>query len=55
MAKSNSLSLEDVRRDPKLLKRFMREHPEPAEKKRFEALLDAMCQPVKRPTEGDQT
>ena len=49
------ISLEDVRREPKLLKRFMREHPEPAEKKRFEALLDVMCQPVKTPSEGGQT
>ena len=55
MATGKHVSLEEVRRDPKLLKRFMREHPEPAEKKRFEALLDAMCEPVKKPPEGDQT
>ena len=54
MAVGKYLSLEEVRRNPKLRARFMKEHPEPAERKRFEALLDAMCQPLKKPTEGDQ-
>lgn len=55
MSAGKYLSLEEVLRDPKLLARFMKEHPEPAEKKRFEALLVAMCAPVKTPSEGDQT
>jgi hypothetical protein len=53
MSVGKFVSLEEVRRNPKLLKRFMREHSEPAEKPRFEALLDAMCQPLKKPSEGD--
>jgi hypothetical protein len=55
MSVGKYVSLEEVRRDPKLLARFMKEHPDPAEKDRFEKLLDAMCEPVKKPTEGDQT
>jgi hypothetical protein len=55
MAIGKYLSLEEVRRNPKLLARFMKDHPEPAEKRRFEGLLNAMCQPIKTPTEGDQT
>lgn len=55
MARGKYLSLEEVRRDPKLLRRFMKAHPAPADKVRFEALLDTMCQPVKMPPEGDRT
>jgi hypothetical protein len=55
MSVGKYISLEEVRRNPKLLARFMKEHPEPAEKERFEALLDAMCQPIKKPKEADQT
>jgi hypothetical protein len=55
MAVGKYLSLEEARRNPKLLERFMKEHPDPAERKRFEALLDAMCKPLKKPTEGGQT
>jgi hypothetical protein len=53
MSVGKYLSLEEVRKNPKLLARFMREHPEEADKARFEGLLDAMCQPVKKPPEGD--
>jgi hypothetical protein len=54
MSAGKYVSLEEARRDPKLRARFMKEHPDPAEKKRFEALLDAMCQPVKTPLKDDQ-
>ena len=49
MSVGKYLSFEEVRRDPKLRTRFMKEHPSAAEKERFEALLEAMCQPVKTP------
>ena len=55
MSRGKYLSLEEARRDPKLLARFMKEHPAPADKERFEGLLDAMCRSVKTPREGDQT
>lgn len=53
MSVGKYVSLEEVRKAPKLLARFMKEHPECAEKERFECLLDAMCQPIKKPPKGD--
>jgi hypothetical protein len=53
MSVGKYLSLEEVRHNPKLLARFMKEHPESAERERFEKLAEAMCQPVKKPPEGD--
>jgi hypothetical protein len=47
------LSLEDVRRNPKLLARFIKQHPSGVERERFETLLGAMCAPVKMPKSGD--
>lgn len=55
MATGKYLSLEEVRKNPKLLARFMKEHPEEADRMRFEGLLDAMCRSVKKPPEGDPT
>jgi len=55
MSVGKHLSLEEVRKNPKLLARFMKLHPEEAERARFEALLNATCRSVKRPPEGDQT
>jgi hypothetical protein len=55
VSRGKYLSLEEARRNPKLLVRFMKEHPAPTDKKRFERLLDAMCRSVKTPREGDQT
>jgi hypothetical protein len=49
MAVKKSLSLEDVRRNPKLRARFIKEHPESADQVRFEKLVDVMAKPVKKP------
>ena len=59
MSVGKYISVEEVRRNPRLLGRFIKEriaggHGE-AEKERFEYLLDAMCQPIKTPPEADQT
>lgn len=48
------LSLEDVRRDPKLRARFMKEHPESADRARFEKLVHVMTKPVKKLPKVDQ-
>jgi hypothetical protein len=53
MRKRKQICLEDVRRDPKLLARFIKQHPSEAERERFETLLDAMCAPVKTPKSDD--
>ena len=55
MSVGKYISLEEVRRNPKLLARFMKAHPEPAEKQRFEVLLDAVCRSVKTSKEDGQT
>jgi hypothetical protein len=49
------LSLEDVRRDPKLLARFIKQNPSETDRTRFEKALGAMCEPVKTPQSDDQT
>ena len=53
MSQGKYLSLEEALHDPKLLERFIEEHPERAEKEKFENLLDAMCQSSKKPSEDD--
>ncbi len=55
MATNKQISLEDVRRNPKLLERFIAEHRTKGDRARFEAVLDAMCEPIKTPPKGDQT
>jgi hypothetical protein len=47
------LSLGEVRRNPKLRARFMKEYPESAARVRFEKLVEAMCEPIKTPQEDD--
>ena len=39
MRSPKTLTLEDVRRDPSLLDKFIKQHPSQADKERFEALL----------------
>lgn len=53
MSQGKYLSLEETLQDSKLLKRFIEEHPEKADRERFELLLDAMCKAIKKPSEDD--
>jgi len=54
MSRGKYLSLEEARRDPKLLKRFTKEHASEGDGEKFERLLDAMARPKSSPTD-DQT
>lgn len=55
MARGKHLSLEEARKQGKL-DRFCKEHPETADKGRFERLLDAMCRgkPPRSSKEGEE-
>jgi len=59
MSVGKHISLEEVRHNPRLLGRFIKERIAgglgEAEKDRFEKLLNSMCQPIKTPPEADQT
>jgi hypothetical protein len=55
MTNRKALTLKDVRRDPQLLSRFIEENPSKADRARFEKLLGAMCEPIKKPEADDQT
>lgn len=48
MSTGKYISLEEARNEKKL-DRFIKEHPSTAEKKDFETLLDAMCNPKEKP------
>ena len=52
MSVGKYVSLEEVRRNPKLLKRFMREHPNNGDDERFN---DALASIVKAASPADQT
>ena len=43
MSTGKYLSLEEVKGDPKKLKRFIKEHPSTGDKEQFEGLLDRMA------------
>lgn len=45
MSRGKYLSLEEARKDPKLWRQFIREHPSEADRERFNKLLDAMAKP----------
>ena len=49
------LTLADVRRNPKLLARFIKQHPSEADGERFEKVLGEMAKPIKKPAQDDQT
>jgi len=57
VARGKYLSLQEARKQKKLLKQFCDEHPSEADGEAFDALLDAMCRgkPPKSSEEGEQS
>lgn len=57
MARGQYLSLEEARKQKKLLKQFCQEHPSEADSEAFDVLLDVMCRgkPFKNSEEGGQS
>ena len=54
MSRGKYLSLEEARKDPKLWRQFIREHPSEADLDRFNRLLDAMSR-AEKTSEAEET
>lgn len=52
MSSGKHISLEEVRKDKKLLKRFIKEHPSEGDAELFDAALGSM---IKSPGQGEKT